>query len=285
MEKFDQLIDKCKRTFSEKMDRSDYDEALLTAIAQSLGPSIYTNDGSKVACSKDEEKEYIKENFLKGTLGLSEEDKLDEAIESACQAMGSSNRMKYRPVFYYLLVEHYAKEAHFLKVEAEKTKDYEEAIEDALHDEDEQRESKTTTGQTPHDIIQTYALYAAGAGFIPIPLIDLASISSVQYKMIKRLSAEYKIPFDKKRAESAIAAILGGTSSFELGWITRFMFKRVPIIGPIIGGTAVSTFAYASTKVIGNIFNDHFKTGGDMSLEDITMIKMKETFRMNMKVN
>jgi len=87
------------------------------------------------------------------------------------------------------------------------------------------------------EIINRHSLYAAGAGLIPIPLIDLASISAVQYKMIKKLAAQYDhVTFDTQKAKSVIAALMGGISSFELGLFARIAFKGIPFFGPIIGG-------------------------------------------------
>jgi len=60
---------------------------LLTAVAKSLGPSIYKADSSKVACSKKAERDTIKKNFLIKKLGLKDSPKLDEAIMATCQDM------------------------------------------------------------------------------------------------------------------------------------------------------------------------------------------------------
>jgi len=60
--------------------------------------------------------------------------------------------------------------------------------------------------------------------------------------------------------------------------ITRVLVKGIPFFGPIIGGTAISGFAYASTVLMGEIFDDHFASGGNLSIEDLTIKKMKEAF-------
>ena len=44
------------------------DEALLTAVAKGLGPSIYNQDSSLVASSDPEELERVRTNFLIGKL-------------------------------------------------------------------------------------------------------------------------------------------------------------------------------------------------------------------------
>ena len=131
----------------------------------------------------------------------------------------------------------------------------------------------------PDMIIERHALYAAGGGLIPIPIIDLVSISTVQYKMIKKLAEQYDhVSFDSTRAQSFIAAFMGGVSSFELGIFSRILFKGIPIFGSLIGGAVTASFAYYSTKAIGDLFDDHFRSGGDMSIEERTFERMKSQF-------
>ncbi len=305
MSQFEEVIAQCKRCFEEKLGRRDYNEALLTAIAKSLGPSIYNNDSSKVACSKKEERNHIKTSFLIKKLGLDEDHNLDAAITEVCKAMGSSNRNKYRIVFYYLLVEKFGKASVF---ETSKTTSKTKAPSNSKSSPKSSSKTKITkknTGkksagssseiielkpndkgilESSDDIINKYALGAAAAGLVPIPLVDIASITAVQYNMIKRLAQNYKhVSFDNKKTKSILVALAGGITSFELGLITRVIFKSVPFFGPIIGGTAVSGFAYSSTKGIGEIFDAHFASGGDLSIEDLTLKKMKETFKLSLK--
>ena len=291
MSKFDQAISQYKKSFEEKLGRSDYDEALLTAIAKSLGPSIYNKDAAKVACSDKTEREKIKKSFLIKKLGLSDGPELDEAIENICQAFGSSNRNKYRVVFYYLLVEKFGKES--LYIDAKAASDTESKTSSKKHSRAKTNSSNQKTKEnmessdhdkSPQRIIDDHAFYAAAVGLIPIPLIDVASVSGVQYHMIKKLSEKYDhVQFNNQKAKSVLAALTGGISSWELGLFARFLFKGVPFFGPIIGGTAMSGFSYVSTKLIGSIFDEHFASGGDLSVEELTIQKMKETFKVGLK--
>jgi len=85
-------------------------DELLTKVAKGLGPSIYNADSSKVSASDAEELARVKNNFLIKKLGLADDASLDAAIASAVEAMGSSNRNKYRAVFYAFLVKKFGKE-------------------------------------------------------------------------------------------------------------------------------------------------------------------------------
>ena len=80
-----------------------YDEALFEKVTKGFGPSLYNRDASKVSCSDDKELETVRKNFIEKKLGM--KDKGDAAIKKVCETMGSSNRNKYRAIFYYLLVK------------------------------------------------------------------------------------------------------------------------------------------------------------------------------------
>ena len=103
MSKFDEAMN----TYREQLGLLDgeFDDALLTQIAKNLGPSIYLEDASRVSCSDKDEKIRVMSNFLVGKLGLDETPELIEVVEAVCAEMGTSNRNKYRAVFYYLLVK------------------------------------------------------------------------------------------------------------------------------------------------------------------------------------
>jgi len=87
-------------------------EDLIAKVTKGLGPSIHNKDAETVSCSDSSELDRVRENFLKKKLGLSNsDDELDTAIKEVCEKMGTSNRNKYRALFYALLVEKFGKES------------------------------------------------------------------------------------------------------------------------------------------------------------------------------
>lgn len=108
MSAFAEVIEKCVAQANDL--GLGLDEALMTAVAKGLGPSIYNQDSSMVACSDQEELDRVKKNFLLGKLGLTDGPELDAALAGVCAQMSASNR-KQRVVFYSLLVKHFGKEA------------------------------------------------------------------------------------------------------------------------------------------------------------------------------
>ena len=95
---------------SKKLGLGLSDE-LIEKVTVGLGPSIYKKDSETVSCTQSSELDTVKKNFLMKKLGLENDEKaFDTAIKKVCTDMGSSNRNKYRALFYALLVKAYKKE-------------------------------------------------------------------------------------------------------------------------------------------------------------------------------
>jgi hypothetical protein len=108
MSKLDEKI--AKYTEASQKLGLDIETDLIEKVTRSLGPSIYNQDAESVSCSSPDELARVRENFLKKKLALDESDEtLDAAIREVCEKMGSSNRTKYRPLFYALLVKKFGK--------------------------------------------------------------------------------------------------------------------------------------------------------------------------------
>lgn len=87
-------------------------EELIAKVAIGLGPSIYKKDSETVSCTQTSELETVKKNFLVKKLGLEKDDQVfDVAIKKVCEKMGTSNRSKYRALFYALLTQEFKKES------------------------------------------------------------------------------------------------------------------------------------------------------------------------------
>ncbi len=102
---------------------------LFKLVTKGLGPSIYKDDAELVSCSQKEELETVKKNFLIKKLGLEEGENLDAAIQTVCEKMGTSNKNKYRAIFYYLLVKELGAEATYEVVDEKKEEEVKEVAE------------------------------------------------------------------------------------------------------------------------------------------------------------
>ena len=124
------------------------------------------------------------------------------------------------------------------------------------------KESKNSAGDEPFKramaTLHTYSAMSAATGLIPLPLLDMAGLMTIQLLMLKKLSKHYNIPFDSQRSKSAIAILVSGINS---GYVAASSSKLIPFFGafsvaamPVVNG--------ALSYAVGRVFIKHFASGG-----------------------
>lgn len=123
-----------------------------------------------------------------------------------------------------------------------------------------------------------YMLWSAGAGLIPVPIVDLATLIGVQMKMVAEIAEIYGVEFSENKAKNTISAALSAVtaSTFAQGTIGSTM-KAIPFIGTIVGSLTMPFFASASAYALSNVFINHFEGGG--TFLDLDGDKFKEDFK------
>jgi Protein of unknown function (DUF2853) len=99
---FNEKVDVYKTLIVSYLNFSDMQEDLLANLTNTVEGTATVNIKSA------SERKNIKDNFLKGRLGLNDDTDLEGAIDVVNTRMGSTP--KYRPVFYYLLTKHLGRE-------------------------------------------------------------------------------------------------------------------------------------------------------------------------------
>lgn len=112
-------------------------------------------------------------------------------------------------------------------------------------------------------IVNRYIPWSLGAGLIPIPIVDVATLTGVQLKMLGELSRLYNVEFSENSGKSIIASLVGSLGSVSVaGGTVGSLVKAIPGFGPIIGAATLPVIAGASTYAIGKVFTQHFESGG-----------------------
>jgi uncharacterized protein (DUF697 family) len=129
-----------------------------------------------------------------------------------------------------------------------------------------------------NEIIKRNMLWSAGAGVLPVPMVELIAITAVEIKLINELAEHYKLPFRHDLAKSAVLSLVGGLGSVTLGKMLAFSSLRaIPVFGQLVAVVAVPGMAAAITYAIGKVFTAHFEAGG--TLLDFNPKAMREYFR------
>ncbi len=113
-------------------------------------------------------------------------------------------------------------------------------------------------------LVERFSLWGGAAGLIPVPFVDLATVSGVQIQMLRRLSRIYGVPFSENRGKALIAALAGAMvpASSSLG--AASLLKTVPVAGAVVSALAMPTLSAGATYAIGMAFIEHFASGGTL---------------------
>lgn len=131
-----------------------------------------------------------------------------------------------------------------------------------------------TKAQQAEKIVHDHLPWAMGAGLIPLPLIDLATITGIQLKMIAKISKVYGVPFAENRAKSIIASLLGslGSSTIAAGTFGSIV-KSIPGFGAWLGAATMPVASGAFTYAVGKVFIQNFESGGTFLSLDTSSAK------------
>lgn len=131
-------------------------------------------------------------------------------------------------------------------------------------------------------LVRRRAYWAAGMGLIPVPVIDVLGITGVQVKMLKEISDLYGVNFFEDKAKTVVGALISGLGAWVVtGAVANSLFKVIPVVGQAVGLLGGSAVGAALTLAVGNVFIQHYETGG--TLLDFDAAKMREHFRKEFK--
>ncbi len=120
-----------------------------------------------------------------------------------------------------------------------------------------------TKEQLSRGHIKKHMLGAMAVALIPLPVVDLAAVAAVQIKMLAGMSKIYNVSFNENRAKNILAGLVGsfGANAMATGLVASAV-KIVPVFGQFGGAVAMPLVAGAATYAVGNVFVQHFESGG-----------------------
>ena len=111
-------------------------------------------------------------------------------------------------------------------------------------------------------VVERFLPWAAGAGILPLPGIDMALIIGVQLRMLAKLAEVYGVPFKEQAAKSIVATLMATIVQNSLAGSLALALRFTPVLGPLIGIAALPAVAAAGTLALGKVFITHFEAGG-----------------------
>jgi len=131
--------------------------------------------------------------------------------------------------------------------------------------------------------IRAHVMWSMGAGFIPFPVADFLAVAAVQLDMIRSISNIYEVDFKETEGKALITSITGSGLS-KVG--ANALIKLIPGVGSALGGASMSIMSAASTYALGQVFKQHFESGGNLMDFDSDRFKRyyNEQFEKGKKV-
>ena len=140
----------------------------------------------------------------------------------------------------------------------------------------------TDTELEAQRIVNKYSLLAGGAGFLPIPALDIAGVAAFQVAMLRSLAKHYDQRLKDDWGKVTLSTVLGGAMPTWLGYGTvGYLAGKVPFVGGLLSFMSVPALASAATVALGKVFIVHFESGG--TALDLDVPKMRAAFTEQLK--
>ncbi len=142
----------------------------------------------------------------------------------------------------------------------------------------ESDEVELTPQEEAEKLLKRYMYWSMGFGLIPVPLVDLATITGTQIRMVSKMSEIYDVPFAEHRAKNIVTPLIAsvGIAPIATGVLGSFI-KFIPVVGTLAGAVSLPIVAGATTYAVGKVFIMHFESGG--TLFDLDPKSVKEYYR------
>jgi|GEM_PF-1307320 uncharacterized protein (DUF697 family) len=125
-------------------------------------------------------------------------------------------------------------------------------------------------------IVERHRNYAALGGLVPLAVVNIASVTAINLRMVKQLSALYQVPFQRDRTRAMIISLLAGAVPTGFGAATASTLTWI-VPGGLLFALGVSAVtAGALTRGIGQVFIESFESGA-LSSDSMAAADMSST--------
>ena len=127
--------------------------------------------------------------------------------------------------------------------------------------------------QEAEKIVKTHVIWSIGAGFVPIPILDIAAVTLIQLDMLKQLCRLYEVDYYESKGKATLSTVTGST----FARIGASAIKSLPGLGTILGSISMPILSGASTYAIAQAVLMHFESEGD--LFDLNLDTFKQVYK------
>lgn len=125
--------------------------------------------------------------------------------------------------------------------------------------------------------VHQWCQWATVAGFVPIPGLDMLTISAAQAKMVHSLCQIYDKQFEREALSSIISGLLGGSLTGLVSASLAYSFIRnIPLVGSTLSSLTQPAVAYGATYALGAVFIQHFEK--NLAMSDLSVKEFEQFF-------
>jgi uncharacterized protein (DUF697 family) len=124
--------------------------------------------------------------------------------------------------------------------------------------------------QVADQLVSRYVAWAAAAGVIPVPALDVVAVGGIQLQMLRKLTEIYGVPFSENMGKSVIASTVASILPVPAAAGLASALKFIPGVGTVAGAMAMPATAAGATYALGKVFILHFVSGGTLLDFDVT---------------
>jgi uncharacterized protein (DUF697 family) len=110
-----------------------------------------------------------------------------------------------------------------------------------------------------HKIVERHRTFAAMGGLLPLAVVNIASVTAVNLRMVRQLSELYQVPFQRDRTRSIIVSLIGGAAPSGFGFAASSTLMWIVPGGLFVGLGVSALTAGALTRAIGQVFVEGFE--------------------------
>lgn len=145
---------------------------------------------------------------------------------------------------------------------------------------DDKQDSVEVSAQADR-LVKHYAFKAGLTGFIPVPMLDVVGLISVQRTMVYRLCKLYKVPYSLELSKTLLKSLLGTVAGKAVMPLAGSALKIIPGVGLLAGSAGMAALGSASSYASGKVFQKHFERGG--TLQNMDLAKAKAIYQAEME--
>lgn len=136
------------------------------------------------------------------------------------------------------------------------------------------------------NIIKSHVIASMALGLVPVPLFDVAALSTTQLSLLKQLCEYYDVPFENFDIKSILTSLIGGSLPIVSVVGLSSLVKVIPGLGSIAGMASLSITAGSVTYAVGKVFTKHFEEGGTFEDFDVKQARrlLKSEFEQGKSV-